>query len=46
MSLMFCFTKSFNQNLESWKLGENVSMKYAFIDSPIENNPPSWYIVK
>ena len=43
MSLMFCFTKSFNQNLESWKLGENVSMKYAFIDSPIENNPPSWY---
>ena len=34
---------SFNNNLESWKLGENVSMKYAFIDSPIENNPPSWY---
>ncbi|MEI0445436.1 BspA family leucine-rich repeat surface protein [Brachyspira intermedia] len=43
ISFAFAYCINFNQDLESWKLGENVNMKYVFVDSPIENNPPSWY---
>ena len=43
ISFLFDNCINFNQDLESWKLGENVNMKYAFSNSPMENNPPSWY---
>lgn len=54
MMEMFYDAASFNQDLNSWQVGawlENSNYYYdtmkvdnAFIGSPLENNPPYWYI--
>lgn len=36
---MFFYTKSFNQNLNAWKVQCDKEM---FLGSPLYNNPPKW----
>lgn len=44
MSFMFRYATSFDQNLESWNVTHNSNTYYMFYDTPIAENPPSWYV--
>lgn len=44
MSYMFEGAKSFNQSLGDWKPKSLVHIIDVFKGSPLENNPPKWYL--
>ena len=41
---MFSGAKSFNQDLNKWDVSNVETIIGAFKNTPLENNPPSWYI--
>lgn len=43
-NMKFMFYKSkFNGDINKWDVGNVKDMSDIFTDSPLENNPPSWY---
>ena len=40
---MFNGAKSFNQNLDSWKVNKRTETSGMFENSPLESNPPRWH---
>ena len=42
MNYMF-YKSKFNGDISKWNTKNVKSMKYIFLESPLEKNPPKWY---